>query len=291
MNSGLISGLASAPLRTARLRPSRYGGLEALGGTASGTNSFAVGANSIASGANSVAFGGGNISSSGGVAFGGGQLRDISSILIGQGVAAIGSMATTRDGGNSSATGRASIAWGNGSLASDLDTFALGEVCYATVRSAIATGSYALSYRQAMKSHSCGIFAALGDAQSVLLVLRNKTTNDTATTLFLDGSSSRLTIPSGKVFSFIAQITGIKSDGSAVAKYIREGTIKNVGGTTTLAGSIITIGTDHEDNASTDVTITADDTNDALDISVTGIAAETWRWVAVVQGVEIAYGT
>jgi regulator of RNase E activity RraA len=85
--------------------------------------------------------------------------------------------------------------------------------------------------------------------------------------------------------------SGIKSDGSAVAKYIREGTIKNVSGTTSLAGSIITVGTDHEDNASTDVTITADDTNDALQINVTGIAAETWRWAAIVQGVEIAYGT
>jgi len=38
---------------------------------------------------------------------------------------------------------------------------------------------------------------------------------------------------------------------------------------------------------STDTTLT----NDALQINVTGIAAETWRWVAVVKGLEIAYGT
>jgi hypothetical protein len=67
--------------------------------------------------------------------------------------------------------------------------------------------------------------------------------------------------------------------------------IKNVGGTTSLVGSVETIGTDIEDNASTDVTVTADNTNDALDISVTGIAGETWRWLAVVDGLEIAYGT
>jgi len=142
-----------------------------------------------------------------------------------------------------------------------------------------------------MLAKSSEEFGDNGDAQFAQFIARIKTTNDTPTGMRLNGSTLRLTIPSGKVFSFIAQITGIKSDGSAVAKYIREGTIKNVGGTTTMVGSVITVGTDHEDNASTDVAITADDTNDALDISVTGIAAETWRWVAVVQGVEIAYGT
>jgi hypothetical protein len=49
--------------------------------------------------------------------------------------------------------------------------------------------------------------------------------------------------------------------------------------------------TDTEDNILTDVAITADDTNDALAITVTGIAGETWRWCAVISGVEIAYGT
>jgi regulator of RNase E activity RraA len=91
--------------------------------------------------------------------------------------------------------------------------------------------------------------------------------------------------------SAICRICGIKSDGSAVANYVRRVVIKNVGGTTALVGTVETVGTDIEDNASTDVAITADNTNDALQINVTGIAAETWRWVAVVEGLEIAYGT
>lgn len=144
-----------------------------------------------------------------------------------------------------------------------------------------------------MLSHGSGFFVAIGDSQSVEFVARNKTTNATPTTLFLDGTTAtdKLTIPSGKILSFIVHVIGIKSDGTAVAKYIREGTIKNVAGTVSLVGSIITLGTDHEDNADTDIAITADDTNDALQINVTGIASETWRWTAVVQGVEIAYGT
>ena len=71
---------------------------------------------------------------------------------------------------------------------------------------------------------------------------------------------------------------------------MRKVSIKNVGGTTSLIGSVEAIGTDIEDNVLTDVTITADNTNDALQINVTGISGETWRWVAVVEGLEIAYG-
>jgi hypothetical protein len=142
-----------------------------------------------------------------------------------------------------------------------------------------------------MRAFSSGNFGGIGDCQSVDFRVFNKTTNATPTTLFLDGSAIRLTIPSGKVMSALCRICGIKSDGSAVANYVRRVVIKNVGGATFLVGSVETIGTDIEDNASTDVAITADNTNDALQIDVTGIAAETWRWVAVVEGLEIAYGT
>ena len=142
-----------------------------------------------------------------------------------------------------------------------------------------------------MFARAAGRFAALGDAQFVQLVMRIKTTDATATTLMLDGSTTRLTITSGKIMFADILISGIKSDGSASACYKRKVAIKNVAGTTTLVGTVETIGTDIEDNASTDVAITADNTNDALQINVTGITSETWRWVAVVEGIEIAYGT
>jgi len=190
-------------------------------------------------------------------------------------------------------SGTRAVALGTSCTSSGNDSLALGNNTNASGSRSMSSGWLSVADRAGMRAHALGRFGSVnGSSQYARFVAKNTTTNDTPTSLQLqDDPAVRLTIPSGKVFSFIAQITGIKSDGSAVAKYIREGTIKNVGGTTTLVGSIITVGTDHEDNASTDVAITADDTNDALDISVTGIAAETWRWVAVVQGVEIAYGT
>jgi hypothetical protein len=133
--------------------------------------------------------------------------------------------------------------------------------------------------------------AVLGTQQTALLVLARQTTDATPTNVFLNGSDATLTIASGKALFATVNIAGIKSDGSTGAHYIRKVAIKNVGGTTALIGTVSTIGTDVEDDAGYDVTITADDTNDALDIKVTGKTSETLRWVTHVQGVEIAYGT
>ncbi len=154
----------------------------------------------------------------------------------------------------------------------------------------LATGAWSQANKQGQRSHASGSFNfSRGTAQICDLVLRNSTSNATATTLFLNGSSLRPTIQSGKGWDFMVKVFGMKSDGSKVARFWRQGVIKNVGGTTTLAGTIQTVGTDYEDDAGTDVAITADDTNDALQIQVTGIAGESWRWVAQIWFEELAY--
>jgi hypothetical protein len=206
----------------------------------------------------------------------------VSNIVSGQNACALGEL--------NNVSGRASSANGGYNIVSG--------------NSAISEGTYGLADRVGMHVFSGGRFAANGDGQNVRFCAGGKTTSATPVTLRItsvgsaDGSGTyhawnakRLTIPSGKILLADVLVGGIKSDGSAAACYKRKVAIKNVGGTTSLVGSVETIGTDHEDNASTAVAITADDTNDALDISVTGIAAETWRWVAVVEGLEIAYGT
>ena len=142
-----------------------------------------------------------------------------------------------------------------------------------------------------MQAHCSGSFSGTtsGDAQRARFVLRNKTTTNSAVELFLDGSATRLTIPSGKYLTGTINIAGIKSDGATAARYIRQFSIKNVAATTSLVGTVDTVGTDIAN--STTISITADDTNDALKVEVTGIASETWRWVASVDVVEVAYGS
>ena len=259
---------------------------------ASGNYSVVIGSYNTASGSYSRAIGHNN-TASGGTCLAVGHSCTASA----DDTVAIGSTATASAangvaiGNGSTASGNGGVAIGSTNTASNPSAVAIGLSCTASGLRSRATGWASLADRYGQTAHSAGIFAAIGDAQRVEFVARNKTTNNTATTLFLDGSSTRLTIPSGKILLADVLISGVKSDGSAAACYKRKVAIKNVGGTTSLVGSIETIGTDIEDNASTDVAITADNTNDALQINVTGITAETWRWVAVVEGLEIAYGT
>lgn len=135
-------------------------------------------------------------------------------------------------------------------------------------------------------AHASGRFAANGDCQRVSIVLRGKTTTNAAVELV---DPTRFTIPAGFIFHGTIKISGAKSDGSAVAAYERQVRIKRVGNTTTLVGTVNTIGTDEA--AGTSIAITADDTNESAKIEATGLLNETWRWEAVIEGGLYAYGT
>ena len=157
---------------------------------------------------------------------------------------------------------------------------------------AILGGNVGIADRYNMQVHSAGSFindsVPRGDAQRARFVMRNKTTTNSAVELFLDGSSTRLTIPSGKIFAFTINIAGVSSTGGAVAHYMRQYCLKNVAATTSEVYAPITIGTDNA--AGTSLSLTFNDPADALVVSVTGTASTIWRWVASVDAVEIGYG-
>ena len=156
--------------------------------------------------------------------------------------------------------------------------------------SAIIGGFRAVANRHGMEAYAAGRFAANGDAQRVDYVLRNVTTNATPTTLMLDGSTSRLLIANGRALFATITIAGIINGGSKAVHYCRKVAIKTVSNTTSLIGTVSVVGTDVEDDAAYDVTITADNGTKALQINVTGKASENIRWVAHVEGVEIGHG-
>jgi hypothetical protein len=236
---------------------------------ASGTNSIAIGRRATASNASSIAIGNGATASGNqslaiGLGDSGGQSTGDRSIAIG------GQFFTVSGQGAVGIIGGAAQSSVTGNFAG------------------VFAGTNSLADRYSMQAHAAGIFASNGDAQRARFVMRNKTTTNSAVELFLDGSSTRLTIPSGKIFAFTINISGVKSDGTAVAHYLRQYCLKNVAGTTSQVYAPVTIGTDNA--AGTSIALSANDTNDALKVEVTGIAAETWRWVASVDAVEIAYG-
>ena len=128
-------------------------------------------------------------------------------------------------------------------------------------------------------------------SQVILGQLTQVTTTNSSVELSLWGTASleRFAIPSGRINHFLISITGVRSDGSASAHYLRQYAIKNVAGTTSEVFAPVTIGTDTA--SGTSISITANDTNDALKIECTGVSSQTWRWHAVVWCSELAYGT
>jgi hypothetical protein len=190
---------------------------------------------------------------------------------------------------SNTASGLYSTAIGRQCVASNSNTIALGFQGTASGNGSVAFSLNSVADRYAMFSAAAGVFVNSGDAQRARFVLRNKTTTNSAVELFLDGSSTRLTIPSGKVLGLTINITGISSTGAAVAHYLRQYSLKNVSGTTSEVYAPVTIGTDNA--AGTSIALSASDASDALVVSVTGTASTIWRWVASVDAVEIAFGT
>jgi hypothetical protein len=160
----------------------------------------------------------------------------------------------------------------------------------------IAIGNSAISDRDGMFSVMHNGFSVAGDSQKSDFLLRGQTTSNSFFELFTNGSSRRMTIPSGKFWSGTVNILGIRDSGQNCARYMRQVTIGNVSGNTSIFGSVVSIGTDV--NASkvislttytTEIQITADNTNNSLKIEVRGLPSETMRWIASVEGVELAY--
>ena len=248
----------------------------ATGGNARGANAIDIQttrtlATQVAAGVNSVIIGGGNNSAT----------TSYAAILSGLQNTASNTASVVVGGRENIASGSYSIVVGGGNTAAGNQATALYGITLA--------GSRALADRTGMLAQSTGAFANLGDAQRARFVLRNKTTTNSAVELFLDGSSTRLTIPSGKIFAFTINIAGVSSTGGLVAHYMRQYCLKNVAATTSEVYAPITIGTDNA--AGTSLSLTFNDPADALVVSVTGTASTIWRWVASVDAVEIAYGS
>lgn len=224
--------------------------------SATGSLTTVGGGNSNAATSNYAAVGGGSGNTASGYfsAVGGGSVN-----------VASGDYAAIRGGSNNTASGSYSVAGGNSAIAS-----LYGE-----------------------HTQAGGYFSTYGDAQTSILVARNTTTNGLGgTSLKLDGSSERLTIPASTAWqaqiSIVARhaATGDCASWTYTCLITRDGS-----NNTAIPGNISNspVQTDYSGvgNAWT-VAITADDTNEALQIGVTGETAKTIKWVARVELTEVS---
>lgn len=221
---------------------------------------------------------------------------------------ASGQESTVAGGNQNQATGtQSTIAGGDGNLASATESFVgggNGNIASGVQSSISGGGSNTASGQQScipgggnatadkygqMAWSGCNSFASQGDAQSSWFMLKNATTGATPTDLFLDGSSLRATIATGKSWMFQIMLVARKDDG-LTSIYKSEGLITNVAGTTSMPAAATT--TEIYDGIglpATPVVVTADNANDSINIQVTGVAATNVRWVARVAVVEVFY--
>ena len=125
---------------------------------------------------------------------------------------------------------------------------------------------------------------AIGAAGGGGTTLSGTTSNNTPTEIFVDGvADSRMTIATNTTWMFSAMVAARSATESA--GYKSEGVIKNDGDATSLVGTAVKTVLAEEDSA-WDITVEADDANDALVFKVTGDSADSVVWEVTVNKTE-----
>ena len=205
-------------------------------------------------------------------------------------------------GTNNTSDGEGSVAIGDLNTAINTGSVSIGYSCYSDGNSSNAIGNAAnangdfstsIGFRSSADRYgqvafANGRFTAIGDAQNSRFILRGQSTSTTARNLTLTGltASGFLGIPAGKVMAMTINIAGLSSTG-AVAHYIRQYAVKNITGVSSQVYAPVTIGSDNP--SGTSIALSVNDPDDTLRIVVTGTSGLTWRWVATIDAVEIAY--
>lgn len=138
---------------------------------------------------------------------------------------------------------------------------------------------------------SAGNFSTSNDAQFLRYVARQLTTDATANqVLFLDGSSTRITIPAKTTCTFTVKLSAYNDTDNAGAGWIFRGVIRrNNANSTVLVTDIIEENWEETSMKPCVASVVADNTNSALEIRVTGIASKNIRWVAVIDMSKVSF--
>ena len=153
-------------------------------------------------------------------------------------------------------------------------------------------GSYAKAAHVGKAARASGQFAAQGDAQGGQFILRENTTDATpsvmATNQYTAGSTNQIIAATDTCITFHGTVVAMQNGAQAHAGWEIKGMLVNDGGTTTLAlGNVSDMAATNA--SSWAVALSADNTNNALKVQVTGEAAHNIRWVANIQTSEVTY--
>ena len=237
-----------------------------------GGNAGTAAQRNVASGDWSVVVGGNQNTASGGS----------SSVLGGANCSATSSFATCLGGAGNTASGFGSTnLGGNGNVANG--TYSVVSGFSSTNRS---LGSFAFA---------AGSASVNGDAQTEIFVLRNTTTDATATALTIGATAASTTnqviLPNNSAYFFRGEVISGVTGGGDTKGWTIEGVIKRGANAaaTTLVG--VTVLSTHGDAgaATWTIAVTADTTNGGITVTFTGQARTTIRTVCQIRTTEMTY--
>ena len=236
---------------------------------ATGDYSFVAGYRSTASGTGAVAIGQTNAASGSG------------SLALGYQSTASGNSGIAIGGYNSTASGSSATAMGYQATASGDYSFCVGLGSGTTA----AASSWSISNGGVTDVRHQGVVGCSGYAQSNIYTLARDTADDTPTTL-QPAAAEYLTIRDNKVYAFTVLVAGRNANDGGGCGYEFKGVIEKSSSTTALIGTVTktVLG---ETTGGYDCDVTANNTNDCLDITVTGLASKTVRWGATVIAVAV----
>jgi hypothetical protein len=147
---------------------------------------------------------------------------------------------------------------------------------------------------QGLHVTGAGQFANRGDARAVIYNYRGATASSTPAEIFLGPTvaNERLTLVAQTVLQFEAKVVAYDSTNNKAAAWTLRGAIRRDNSNNTALMGTVTSERWYDtgmDNAA--VALTADDTNEALIITVTGLSNATLRWHAAVVTSEVSFGT
>jgi hypothetical protein len=139
-------------------------------------------------------------------------------------------------------------------------------------------------------AHASGKFSTVGDAQHFIIVARNSTTNTTPTTLFLDGSTELLVMPEKSNWTFTIKVSAYNATDNESGGWVINGAVKRDNSNNIVSIGSPTINSWLESSISTAaVNLNVDNSNQSINIDVTGVASKNIRWVAVIDIAQVIF--
>lgn len=129
-----------------------------------------------------------------------------------------------------------------------------------------------------------------GDAQYSTIIAKAITSSEDPIPLTADSNGNLIWLPVNKLCTFRVLVVASTADLASGASYEFKGLISQgaAQGTATILGTVNKT-VMAETDPTWDCNVTADNTNGALQISATGAAATTIRWVAFVEMIEVSF--